>query len=191
MNESIMELCILGLLILVGVVWGRLFCGKVCPNRYFFDFLYKIPFPIKIKAFKGDKYLRYLKYSNLFLPLFIQSSEKKLHESMERNLLHHDAWFLIWLFFILAVVILSHIILRLPFCKYLCPIGAMHSLLNPISVYKYKVDEQKCNKCGKCVRNCKMNVELYKTPNHLECIRCGDCKIACPTKAITSGFRIK
>ncbi|WP_083856478.1 4Fe-4S binding protein [Desulfosporosinus meridiei] len=33
-----------------------------------------------------------------------------------------------------------------------------------------------------------MDIEPYKTPNHIECIRCGKCKKNCPTKAITSVF---
>jgi ferredoxin len=36
-----------------------------------------------------------------------------------------------------------------------------------------------------------MNIEPYKTPNHLECIRCGKCKTACKAKAIYTGFKVK
>ncbi len=31
---------------------------------------------------------------------------------------------------------------------------------------------------------CKMDVDVTKTPNHAECIRCGMCVRACPTKAV-------
>ena len=33
-----------------------------------------------------------------------------------------------------------------------------------------------------------MDVDPVKCPNSVECIRCGDCKAACPKGAISIGF---
>ena len=38
--------------------------------------------------------------------------------------------------------------------------------------------------CGKCAKACKMDVDVTKTLNHTECIRCGMCTCACPTNAV-------
>ena len=38
-----------------------------------------------------------------------------------------------------------------------------------------RVDTHKCVSCGACARACKMDVDITKTPNHAECIRCGMC----------------
>jgi polyferredoxin len=89
---------------------------------------------------------------------------------------------------IFAVSLVLFIIIYRPFCKYFCPYGAVLSLFNLISPYRYRIDKEKCIDCNKCKKVCKMNVDVHKTPNHLECIRCGKCKKACPTKAIYSGF---
>ena len=81
-----------------------------------------------------------------------------------------------------------------PFCKYICPLGALYSLMNPISLYRYGVDDSKCNRgkgCRGCANACRMGVDIVKTPNSPECIRCGDCKNACPSHAIKSGFKFK
>ena len=86
-----------------------------------------------------------------------------------------------------ATVILSIMIYR-PFCKYICPLGAIYALFNKISLYRFSIDEEKCTDCGVCAKVCKMGVDVHKTPNHTECIRCGDCKAACPHHAICSGF---
>ena len=68
---------VLGLLIFFGAVLGRLVCGFLCPFGLLQDLLHKIPFPKKIKTFKGDKFLRELKYAVLIvmviiLPLFVK-----------------------------------------------------------------------------------------------------------------------
>ena len=73
-----------------------------------------------------------------------------------------------------------------PFCKYVCPLGAIYSLFNKTAVFGVQVDGEKCASCGKCAASCKMNA---KAVNSAECIRCGECASACPHGAIyTRGF---
>lgn len=78
-----------------------------------------------------------------------------------------------------------------PFCKWLCPLGAFYGLCNRISVYRLQVDSGRCTACGACSRACKMDVDVFRTPNHAACIRCGDCAAACSHGAITRVFSIK
>ena len=78
-----------------------------------------------------------------------------------------------------------------PFCKYLCPLGAIYGIFNRFSLYHYEVDAAKCTKCGLCAKKCDMGVKVYENPNSAECIRCGKCKDVCPTGAIHSGIRPK
>lgn len=100
-----------------------------------------------------------------------------------------------WLFtwkscILLGVVVLSVFFYR-PFCKWLCPLGAFYGLCNKVSVYRLEVDQSKCTSCGACSRVCQMDVDVFRTPNHAECIRCGDCVAACPHQAITKTFSLK
>lgn len=92
---------------------------------------------------------------------------------------------------ILSATIILSIITYRPFCKYVCPLGAIYSFFNKVSLYRYTVDENKCTNCGACKHACRMGVDITKTPNSLECIRCGDCKAACPHHAICAGFVTK
>ena len=89
-----------------------------------------------------------------------------------------------WKFAVLLAVVVASVLFYRPFCKWLCPLGAFYALLNRVSLFQMKVDQNKCVSCGKCARACKMDVDVTKTPNHAECIRCGMCIRACPTDAI-------
>lgn len=199
-----------GFLMFVGALIGRFVCGWLCPFGLIQDLLHKIPFPKKIKTFRGDKLLRKLKYVILLvfvilLPLFLvdvigQGSPYfcklicpvgtleggiplvLLNEALRGTI----GWLYAWKNLLLFVTIFLSIIIYRPFCKYICPLGAIYSVFNPISVFRYRVDQEKCTNCGACARVCKMQVDPVQNANHLECIRCGQCKKICPTGAITS-----
>ena len=64
-------------------------------------------------------------------------------------------------------------------------------VFNKVSVFRYRVDAEKCVHCGKCAKACQMEVNPVENPNSLECIRCGRCKKICPTQAIQCGTKRK
>ena len=70
------------------------------------------------------------------------------------------------------------------FCKVLCPLGIIYGLLNKISVYLLEVDKDSCVGYRKHAKVCKMDVDPVKSPNSVECIRCGACAASCLTKTI-------
>ena len=197
---------VIGFLIFVGALLGRLVCGFLCPFGWFQDLLHKIPGK-KLSTAKL-KPLRYLKYVILvvfviLLPAFVTNSlgmgdpffckyicpqgvlegaiPLALANSGIRAALGHLFTFK---FTILALFIILSILFYRPFCKWICPLGAIYSLFNKVSFLKIQVDHEKCVGCQKCSRVCKMDVNVVDTPNHPECIRCGECMKACPTDAI-------
>ena len=89
-----------------------------------------------------------------------------------------------WKFAILVFLLILSVLIYRPFCKYICPLGAVYSLFNPIALYRYQVRKDSCIKCGKCQKACGMDIRVWETPNNPECIRCGDCVKACPTGAL-------
>jgi polyferredoxin len=181
MNSEILKYIGLGVLTIWFIIVGRLFCGKACPLGFIQDLLYKIPFWVKIKTFKFDRPLRVLKYVhfvyNFILPALVVLGFLKSFETHEMGNP----------FYIVIAVIA--IIIRRPFCKYVCAIGAVSSLFNRFSWYGYKTIDGQCVKCGICTKMCPMNIVPYTMKNSPECIRCGVCKKNCPKKAIFSGLK--
>lgn len=205
---------LLGFFLLVGTLFGRLVCGFLCPFGLIQELLYKIPFVKKIKTFRLDRPLRWLKYIILavfviLLPLFIVDAagtgspwfckwicpagtlEGGIPLISASPALQGVIGFLFhWKLAILLITVLLSILIYRPFCKYICPLGAIYALFNKVSVYRYHVDREKCTSCGKCEKVCPMQISPVRETNHLECIRCGGCKEICSSGAITSGFSL-
>ncbi|WP_251391668.1 4Fe-4S binding protein [Mediterraneibacter agrestimuris] len=199
---------VVGFLILFGSIFGRFICGWLCPFGLIQDLLYKIPFFRKHKNLPGHKALIWLKYIILavfviILPLFVldiigQGSPwfcKYICPSgtltaglpllAANEPLRQATGFLFqWKLLILIVLILLSVAFYRPFCKYICPLGAVYSVFNPIALYRYQIDTKRCIDCGKCKSACKMDIDVCKNPNSPECIRCGDCIRSCPVNAI-------
>ncbi|GAA0079263.1 4Fe-4S binding protein [Clostridium sp. CTA-5] len=198
---------VVGFLALIGITMGRFVCGWLCPFGLIQELLYKIPLP-KLKLSKKFDVLKYLKYLILILfvillPMFWVNEvgigkptfckyicpagtlEGGIPLVLLDNSLKSAIGFLFtWKVTLLIITIILSIIIFRPFCKFICPLGAIYSLFNPISIYRFEIDKGACTNCGACSRKCKMNVTVNKNSNSLECIRCGECKGVCPHNAI-------
>ena len=202
-----------GFLIFFGAVLGRLTCGWLCPFGLVQDLLYKIPFPKKRKLLPGDRWLKYLKYVILagfvvILPLTVLDIVGQGQPWFCKYICPSGTLFagiplvaanpplqaaLGWLFTWKSAILITLVLLSLwvyrPFCRYLCPLGAIYGFFNPIALYRFQVDADRCTHCGQCQRACKFNIPVQDHPNSPDCIRCGDCIRACPHSAIRSTLR--
>lgn len=200
---------VLGILMAFGILLGRAVCGFLCPFGFIQDMLYKVKIKKVTVPKKLDDGLRYLKYVVLavmviILPMFLVSKygiappyfcqyicpvgtlEGGIplvlgNESLRSSL----GWLFNWKMFLLIVTLVASMVIYRPFCKYICPLGAIYALFNKFSFYQMNIDKSKCTSCKICEKVCKMNVPVLKNPNHTECIRCGECKNACPENAIS------
>ena len=207
-REYRVSLYVVGLLVIFGTFLGRFVCGFLCPFGLVQDVLYKIPFVKKIRRLPGEKSLRYFRFFFLavfvlILPAFVAdftglgepwfckwvcpvgTLEGGIPLVLLNSALRGAAGFIFkWKFAILLVTIFSSILIYRPFCRYVCPLGAVYGVFNKVSFYRYKIDAEKCTKCGACQKTCKLDIPVYENPNSADCIRCGECKAACPHNAI-------
>ena len=214
-TEHKIPIYVSGMLIFIGALVGRFVCGWLCPFGLVQDLLHKIPFFKKITVFKADRYLRYLKYVILIvfvilLPLFLLDDYgsgtpwfcKYICPSgmlfggiplaaLNASIRESAGWLFAYKGVILAVTVLLSVMIYRPFCKYICPLGAIYGLFNKVSVLRIRNNESKCIRCGKCEGVCQMNVSVLSDPDSVECIRCGNCVRSCPAESLSMKFSLK
>lgn len=197
---------VVGILLLFGMFLGRVVCGFLCPFGLIQELLYKIPVK-KLKKNKITIKLTWLKYVILIvfvvvIPVIYAFRKLPLPafckficpagtlEGAVMLMLHPDNaelramagglfW---WKFAVLLAVLISCVFIFRSFCRFLCPLGAIYSLFSKIALLGVRVDMNRCNECGACVKTCLMDIRKV---GDSECIQCGDCIDICPEKAIT------
>ena len=195
----------LGMLMLFGLVLGRVVCGFLCPFGLIQEWIHKLPVP-KLRKGRVTRALSYVKYVLLALlvvliPLYYAAQRFPLPafckyicpagtlEGAVTLLAHPENEGLFSMlgelftgkFAILAAVLAACAFVYRAFCRFFCPLGAIYGFFCRIALLGVKVDPDLCTNCGLCVRKCPMDVR--RVGDH-ECIHCGACIGECPTKAI-------
>jgi len=83
-----------------------------------------------------------------------------------------------------GIVALSRLTARF-WCRYLCPLGALLSLVAPLGRLRRNVGPE-CPACGACQNACPMGAAMDEGATRVaECIQCKSCVSVCPDDAIT------
>ena len=196
---------VLGILLLCGVMLGRTVCGWLCPLGWLQELLHKLPTP-KLRKSAVTRALTWLKYIVLAvfviaLPLWYGLSHDMplpafckyicpagtLEGAMGLLPTHRDFFGMLGALFtqkyvIMLIVGLACVFCYRSFCRFLCPLGAIYGLFNRFSVVGVRVDPNRCNRCGACVRHCEMDI---RSVGDRECIHCGKCMAHCSQGAIS------
>jgi ferredoxin len=72
------------------------------------------------------------------------------------------------------------------FCNTLCPVGTLLGVCSRFSLFRIKIEANKCNGCGKCSLSCKAGcIDLEsRTLDFSRCVACFNCIAACRHGAI-------
>ena len=187
---------------LITLVWGRFFCGFICSfgaMQDLLNFIGKlIPFKVKIPE-KADKWLKLLKYAVLaFVAVGVWGFSVTgdtvwspwtvfgIYTSL-------SGWSSLKYFLtlggaLLLLIIIGSLFIERFFCRYLCPLGALFSLVSRFRIYSIDRKPDKCGNCKLCTSKCSMGIPLYKYEKVRsgECINCMKCTSVCPNENISA-----
>jgi len=187
---------VLGLGLLIGTLLaGSAFCGWICPFGAFQDALdwarRKLHLPeVKLPA-RADAILRYGRFLTLGIILYASISSAKLWFASYDP--YHTLFSLNWLFefnlaemwpgfVVLGVIIAGSLLIERFWCRYLCPLGGILSVLSNFSLLRIRRKDASCKGCALCETPCPVGIKVSQADPavSVNCIGCLACVDACP-----------
>lgn len=180
------------------IIMGRFFCGWFCAFGAFNDLMYKISPKIFKRKFKInerlDSILKLLKYFILvFIIWFMWTSKNNFFAAAspwdafgQINDIKYAFSTYAPGFILLILIGIGGMFIERFFCRYLCPLGAVFSIVSLLRGFKIKKPNDQCGNCRLCTMKCSMGIKLYSMSkvNSGECINCMKCVGVCPRKNI-------
>ena len=179
------------------VLFGRFFCGYACAFGTLGDYLFHVgeflrsKTPLKRWEFPERlvRVLSYLKYAVLAAICIAcvagvwgtvsKYSPWVAFAGFTSGSLGDISWVA---FLLLGLVVLGMFLRERFFCQFLCPMGAVFSLLPVLPFSDFTRRKAHCARsCGRCRQNCPVGIwPDADMLEHGECISCGRCAGLCP-----------
>jgi ferredoxin-type protein NapH len=189
---------VLGVVGLIGALVGRGSCGWLCPFGWVQELVYKLPIP-KLRLPNRFNWTRYVVLAVLVFVVPIITRETwfcklcpagTLEGGIPWVIISADIRQMIGTFYWIKLGILGGFlawmsVTRRPFCRWICPLGALWAPFNKVSAMHLSVDEDTCIQCNRCQEVCPVNIRVHENPNDSACIRCLACVRACPQNSIS------
>lgn len=189
-----------GTLSVVGASVGRMTCGTLCPFGLLQDILYKfrawkISLPVWTRYFRyavlvGLVFIiPYLTHENWFSKLcpmgtLIGGLSWVTLNMNVRSMIRALFWVKVSL---LLFFVTTSTMVKRPFCRAVCPLGALFSLFNKASLVQLAWNPDTCTRCGKCQKICPVDIRPDRNWSNPDCLRCLDCT-RCPSIKLTTVF---
>lgn len=175
------------------------FCSWVCPFGLFSEILAKVHFRLFHRTLTLPKWidtsLRSLKYLlagffiyYIFYKMPLPAIEQFIHSPYNR---FADIQMLAFFtdisplaFKVMAGLMVLSFVIPYFWCRYLCPYGAVLSVLGLLSIGHIHRDPDLCTKCGKCENHCPGLIQIRQKQQirSPECSACLSCVAVCPEK---------
>ena len=181
----IIFLSILTSVLILSIIGNKLFCGWVCPIGAVQEIVYRVPFTKKIKMpFRFSNAVR-IGLFVLFIILVFAIGFSLYAYTNPFEFLHFGWQPLAIVMF--AVVLIAALFIFRPFCYLVCPLGLLTWFAEHISIFRVRLDKEKCTDCKICVKESPcptIPAILDEKKSRPDCHPCGRCIEVCPEKAL-------
>ena len=173
-------LLMVGFTVVVTLVWGRVFCGFLCPFGALQDFLDRVV-PKRLQwrvppvVHQRGLYVKYAILALILIPAIV-GSHASLYQYFEP---FGTVFFLspsVFLWGIAATFLVASAIVPRFYCRYACPLGAALALTSLISLKRIRRVEH-CDYCKVCEDACPTGAIRGGDIDFKECVRCNICEI--------------
>jgi polyferredoxin len=160
------------------LLWGRLYCGRVCAFGALTQLLDRIvPARLQLRIpSRLERHASRVKYVLLaaVVAYFIVTRDVDVHRYVEP----------FWVFGLsgtagmwvgLSGLLVATIFVRNLYCRFLCPVGAALGLLSTISIHRI-ARWPECQTCRICEKACEWGAIEGARILPTECVRCDDCE---------------
>ena len=179
------------LLLLSVVLFSRIFCAYACPLGAMQELTSKINFKSTVKQQRKVKYsfdpsdrllhsIRWIYLVILGITALLFGFSVSQHLDPFNGFQFMEAIAIFTVFFLIMIFMTSFFIYR-PWCRGLCPFGAISSLIS-FSRFRYTRTDD-CTDCGLCEKICPSHA-TNRDDDKAECYYCNRCVDICPHNAI-------
>ena len=180
-------------LVAVSYLYGRVWCGWVCPQTLASDFSEtvkrRIERVIGARKSSGRKKLAAVLWgascavAALITGIVLTSYWIDPHVAIVAPFTPAtEPWPAVAVWGIAALVFVDQIWIRRKFCTDVCPYGAFLGIVadnNTLAVRYLTERDDDCIRCGKCVTQCPTGIDIKNGVGQFGCIGCGECVDAC------------
>ncbi len=171
--------------LIVTVLFGRVFCGGVCPLGAIQDLV--VLWPLKVPRVL-DKMLGLLKWVYLGLAIWFAARPVETREFLICRFDPFVGFFRftgpLHMLLIGAGLLVLGIFVGRVYCRYLCPYGAILSLLSRISWRNVTITPDKELDCGLCAEACPFGSIKDLRVEKGSCLYCARCYKSCPRERV-------
>ncbi|MFQ5624193.1 MAG: 4Fe-4S binding protein [Paracoccaceae bacterium] len=182
------------------LVFGRFFCGWICPATFLYELNSNLAGWLRWAGLHpGNRVFdKRIKYLVLVLGLALSAAFGSVMVAgiYPPAIIGREAYYAVALggfgagaVFFIATLLFDLLVARRGFCRYLCPGGALYSLLGRYRLVRIRRIVETCNDCAKCNVVCEFGLDPLRDGFGQECNNCAACIAVCPTNAMTFVLR--
>ncbi len=186
--------------VVLTVLLGRFFCGWICPATFLYELNTNFGAWLHRMGVKTGRrrFDRRIKYAVLAMGLVLSAALGSVLVAavyppavIGRELYYAIAQggFGAGAVFFVGTLLFDLLVARRGFCRYLCPGGALYSLLGRYRIVRIRRVVERCNDCGKCNAVCEFGLDPLRDRFGQECNNCTACIAVCPTDAMRFTLR--